>query len=646
MYVTKRSNENPILAPDREHYWESFATFNMSVVKHDSYNMYYGFYRAVSAFDSMNEEHIMSSIGIAESHDGEHFTNRQQFIKASEEFDKYGCEDPRATYFEGKYYIFYTALSTYPFGPDGIKVGVAISKDLKKVDEKHLVTPFNAKAMTLFPNRVNGKIVVMFSAFTDIPHSSKMVFAYLDKIEDLWSEDYWNEWLKNIDKNILNLKRNDADHTEFGAPPIKTKYGWLVVYSYIQNYYRDKSNLDLIFGIEALLLDLKNPQKIIGRTRGPILVPTENYELNGYVSNIVFPSGAIVVKDNLQIYYGCADTAVAMARVNLNDLIFSMHPKYSEDYFFERYKKNPIISPRDGFMWEEKGTFNPSAIDLAGKVHILYRAFSADNTSTIGYASSKNGLDITERLDTPVYVPRESFELKSSENGFSGCEDPRLTQISKNIYMCYTAYNGGVPRIAITSIEEKDFISKKWNWKKPFLVTPRDLDDKDGCLFPEKFRDGYFIIHRINNTICGDYLNTLDENHAMIRKCIRIIGTREHSWDSAKVGIASPPFKTKYGWLLLYHGVSKSHSTYRVGAVLLDLKDPAIVLARTTEPVFEPIADYEKNGAVNNVVFPCGIIERKGLVYIYYGGGDRVTGVATMKLKVILDTLLHGMKLK
>ncbi|MDQ3244936.1 MAG: hypothetical protein M3P22_01125 [bacterium] len=650
MYITKRSSENPILSPNKEHYWESFATFNMNVIKHKS--KYYGFYRAVSAFDSMQEQHIMSSIGMATSSDGEHFDNKVQFIMPNTEWDKYGCEDPRVTYFEGKFYIFYTALSTYPFSPDGIRVGLAISKDLKKIQEKHLITPFNAKAMTLFPNRINGKIVVMFSAFTDT-RNSRMVFAYVNHIEELWSQSFWDKWISNIDKYTIPAKIRSTDHVEVGATPIKTKYGWLVVYSHIQNYHKE-NNLDVIFGIEALLLDLKNPSKIVGRTRGPILVPEENYELSGYVNNIVFPSGAIIVKENLHVYYGAADTSSCLMRVNCEDLIRSMHPKYNKDYFFKRYDKNPILKPKikktkDGVIqdnWEAQAVFNPTAIDINKEVYILYRAMSNDNTSTIGCAISKNGLDIDKRFSTPVYIPREDFEMKNTPYGFSGCEDPRITKIGDTIYMCYTAYNGGVPRVAMTSISEKDLIAKKWNWSKPFLITPRGLDDKDTCLFGEKFRDGYFIIHRVNNEICGDYLNILNEDHAMIRKCIRIMGPRSNTWDSAKVGIASPPLKTKEGWLLLYHGVSKSHSTYRVGAVLLDLKDPAIVLARTTEPIFEPEMGYEKNGIVNNVVFPCGIIERKGLVYIYYGGGDKVVGVATMKLKVILDTLVHGKDLK
>ena len=88
------------------------------------------------------------------------------------------------------------------------------------------------------------------------------------------------------------------------------------------------------------------------------------------------------------------------------------------------------------------------------------------------------------------------------------------------------------------------------------------------------------------------------------------------------------------------------HNTYRVGAVLLDLKDPAIVLARSSEPIFEPVEEYEKVGIVNNVVFPCGMIQKGDLLYIYYGGADKVVGVATMKLSILLQALVHGSKLE
>ncbi|MFA6585575.1 MAG: hypothetical protein WCS86_00210 [Candidatus Paceibacterota bacterium] len=643
MFVVKKSEHNPILVPNEDHYWEEFASFNLCPVRHNK--SIYGLYRAISAVDILQNPRQRSIIGITQSKDGIHFKNRVPFIVPKEEWDQFGCEDPRVTYFEGVFYTFYTALSEYPFNAKGIKVAVAISRDLKKIDERHLVTPFNAKAMTLFPERINGKIVVVFSYHTDSP-PTKIAFAMLDKIEDLWSQTFWEKWENKVDDYTIDLKRTQYDHIEVGAPPLKTKYGWLFIYSHIQNYFQSPNNLDRIFGIEAVLLDLKDPRKIIARTSGPMIVPEESYELSGYVPDIVFPTGALIEKDTLTIYYGAADTTVCSAKVCLSDLISNMLPKFREGSRFKRSLKNPIIVPIKENKWEEQSTFNPASILLNGKIHIVYRAMSQDNTSTLGYAMTKNGVDVIERLSLPIYVPREDFENKKVSNGNSGCEDPRLTKIGKNIYLCYTAFDSiGPPRVAISSITEKDFISHNWRWEKPFLITPQGMDDKDACLFPNKFKLGYFILHRLDNEICGDYLNTLDFKHEAVKKCIRIIGPRVNTWDSAKVGISAPPIKTKYGWLLLYHGVSKSHSTYRIGCVLLDLKDPGIVLARSTEPIFEPEEQYEKIGVVNNVVFPCGMIVKNKLLYIYYGGGDRVVGVATMKLDVILKVLLHGTKL-
>ncbi len=643
MFVVKRSEHNPILVPDKNHYWEAFAAFNLCPARKG--RKIIGLYRAISARDALEEEKQISVIGAGESRDGIHFENRRPFITPEAEWEKYGCEDPRVTFFEGKYYIFYTALSRYPFSPEGIRVAVAVSKDLVKVSERHLVTPFNAKAMALFPERVNGKIVALFSFHTDTP-PARTCFVMLDKIEDLWSESFWRKWEEKIDDYTLDLRRTEYDQIEVGAPPLKTKYGWLVVYSHIQNYYPNPHGLDKIFGVEALLLDRKDPRKITGRTTGPMLVPEELYERSGYVPNIVFPSGALIAKNILNVYYGAADTTSCLARVNLDDFAQSIHFGRKERFKFKRSLKNPILSPMKENNWESKAVLNPAAIALGGKIHLLYRAMGEDNTSVLGYAMTKNGSDILERSARPVYAPREDFENKKSAGGNSGCEDPRLSKIGNRIYMCYTAFDGaGPPRVAISSIAEKDFLAQKWNWEKPFLATPEGVDDKDACILPEKFSKGYFFLHRIGGEICGDYFPSLDPKKAVARKCISILGPRVNTWDSAKVGLSSVPIKTKYGWLMLYHGVSKSHSTYRIGCVLLDLKDPAIVLARSTEPILEPEEQYEKIGIVNNVVFPCGMIQKGKQLYIYYGGGDRVVGVATIELEILLKTLVHGTKL-
>jgi predicted GH43/DUF377 family glycosyl hydrolase len=268
-----------------------------------------------------------------------------------------------------------------------------------------------------------------------------------------------------------------------------------------------------------------------------------------------------------------------------------------------------------------------------------------DNTSSIGYASSKDGVNIDERQTLPAYVPRENFELKKVAGGNSGCEDPRLTKIGKNIYMCYTVFDGiGPPRVAVTSISEKNFLLKNWQWSVPVIITPSGLDDKDTCIFSEKIGGKYFVLHRVESEMCGDYIKSLNFKAGIVKKCIKIIGPRINTWDGLKVGISAPPLKTKYGWLLLYHGISKSHHTYRIGALLLDLKDPTNVLARTSDPIFEPEEKYEKEGIVNNVVFPCGMVEKDGLLYVYYGGADSVVGVATIKLSILLRALTRDIK--
>ncbi len=636
MYVIKRSGHNPLIAPVADRHWESRGTFNPTVVKKGTIT--HMLYRALGRPDALMTPAGVSTIGKALSLDGEHFQNRRQLIIPTEPWEKFGCEDPRVTFFEGKYYIFYTALGGMPFGPGNIKVAVAVSKDLETIDEKHLITPFNAKAMTLFPERVNGKITVILTAHTDEP-PAKIAIAQCDKIEELWDLTFWEKWHSELGENVVNPLRFEHDHVEVGATPIKTKDGWLMFYSYIQNYF---GGGERVFGIEALLLSLKDPRVIVGRTKGPIMVPQELYEVYGMVPNIVFPTGALLDKSGrVDIYYGAADTVCAKASLNLPDLLSAMIPERRVELAI-RAKENPIISPNPKHDWEKNSTFNAAAIDLGGVVHILYRAMGDDNTSVIGYAATKNGVKITSRDEKPAYVPREEFEMKHGDaRGNSGCEDPRITKIDGTIYMMYTAFDGVNPtRVALTSISEKDFLAKKWDkWSKPVLTTPEGINDKDTCLLPQKVGGQYMLLHRIDPQLCADFLDTLDFKKSPLTRCIEIMGPRAGMWDSTKIGIAGPPIKTPKGWLLIYHGVSKT-ATYRLGAVLLDLKNPSIVLSRSVDTIFEPLEEYERVGLVRNAVFSCGVVLRGDTLLIYYGGADTVLGVAKMSLKKLLTILL------
>jgi len=638
--LVERFEGNPILKPKKIHSWEAQAVFNGCPVKKG--DKIYLIYRALPLphYYAPPKAHLpISNIGVGVSPDGLDFHDRKLLIVPQEQWEICGCEDPRVIKLDGKYFIFYTALSNYPPTAEDIKIGVAITKDLETIEEKHLVTHFNSKAMALFPERIQNKFWAVLTVHTDKP-PAYICLASFEKEKDIWNRSCWERWYKNFKDYSLPLLRNPIDHIEVGAPPIKTKYGWLLFYSYIQKYFTPER----LFTIEAVLLDLENPFKIVGRLKYPLLVPEEYYEKIGYVPNVIFPSGALKVKNKIHLHYGAADTVCGAAFVDLDLLLKKLIKKITTPKFV-RAKENPIITPNPQHPWEAKATFNPAAIYLDEKVHLIYRAMSPDNTSVFGYATSKDGVHIDYRHPEPIYTPRESFEQKI-EPGNSGCEDPRLTLIGDKIYMCYTAVDGKNPtRVAFTWIKVEDFLNKKWKWAKPVLISPPGLDDKNACVFSEKVinprtkKEAYLIIHRIGDDIDSALVPTLEFDGKTWLKEYRWITSRKGYWDCVKIGIAAPPIKTQKGWILLYHGVDEK-TVYRVGAVLLNPKNPLEIIARTDEPIFEPEEEYEKVGQVNNVVFPCGAVVIGDKIYMYYGGADKVIGVATLEIEKLIKTLL------
>ena len=636
--IIERFEKNPILKPNKNQSWEAEAVCNGCPITKG--NKVFLLYRAISLphyHTIVRKRLTVSDIGIAESEDGLNFYNRKRFIKPECEWEKFGCEDPRITKLNNKYYIFYTALSGWPPKKEDIKVGLAISGDLEKIDEKHLVTPFNAKAMALFPEKINDKMWAVLTVNTDkLP--AKICLASFDEEEEIWQESRWEKWYQDLEKYSLPLQRRPQDHVEVGAPPVKTPHGWILIYSYIRNYSLPHQS----FGIEAVLLDLENPLKIIGRTDFSILSPEEYYEKHGMVQNIVFPSGVLLKNKVLSIYYGAADTTCAVFFIDLPALMNKLIKKEDTFVKLQRAKENPIVTPIKDHPWEAKLTFNPAAIYLDGKVHLLYRAVSEDNTSVIGYATSQDGIHIDYRHPEPIYTPREPFEQKLRSGRNSGVEDPRIVRINNKIYMFYTAFDGkNSPRVALTWILVEDFLNQKWDWSHPVLLSPPALDNKDAVMFPEKIGGEYIIIHRSSDDINLSFHKTLDFDGTTWLEGYRWILPRSGWWDSKKVGICAPPIKTNEGWILLYHGVSEEDWFCRVGAILTDLRDPTKIIGRTDYPIFEPETDFEKIGQISNVVLPCGAVVIDETLFVYYGAADKVIGVATVK---IID-LLHSLQL-
>lgn len=635
MLKLTRSFENPILVPDSRNKWESEASFNSSVWQDPS--IFRMVYRALSTkMQYLDQELELSTIGYAESPDPIHFVGRKQLIAPEYDWERYGCEDPRITKMGDTYYIFYTALGGYPYGADNIKVAVATTKDFKSIDEKHLVTPFNAKAACLFPEKINGKYAVILTANTDRPPlPSTIGIAYFDNIEDIWNQEIWDGWYKELESHKLDLLRDSGHQVEVGAVPIKTKYGWLFVYSYARDYFTP----NIKFGIETAILDTDNPQKIIARTEKPLLTPREQYELFGKVSYTIFPTGAVIYDENLYVYYGAADTVSAVATIDLQTLVNEMlissksgEERQNEKATLTRFPENPIIAPIKDHPWESKYTLNAAAIYLEDRVHILYRAQGESGISTLGYASSSDGFHIDERLPEPVYKP----EIEKEKDG---CEDPRISKIGDTLYLIYTAFKEGRTHVAISTIDKTDFLNKNWNWTKPVIISPSEINDKNACIVSEKINGKYVIFHRTNHKIWVAEEQSLDFSDGRWIQGNILLEPKDGTWYSEKVGIAAPPIKTTDGWLLIFHGLSKEDKKYRLGALLLDSKNLLKIKAQLPYPIIEPEAPYENSGFRPGTIFSCGAVVIKEELFVYYGAGDTTVAVATIGFPKLLNSL-------
>ncbi|HET8581321.1 MAG TPA: hypothetical protein VFL98_02535, partial [Candidatus Paceibacterota bacterium] len=163
---------------------------------------------------------------------------------------------------------------------------------------------------------------------------------------------------------------------------------------------------------------------------------------------------------------------------------------------------NPLLTPIAHHDWESEAVFNPAAIELGGRIHLLYRAIGADGISRLGYASSADGLTFDERLPYPVFQvvsPRELERkrlgkkrrydpvLYPSGGSWGGCEDPRLVSIEEHVYLTFNAFDGwDYIRVASVSLPAAEFARKWWAWSRPLLLSPKGQVHKNWVLFPEK----------------------------------------------------------------------------------------------------------------------------------------------------------------
>jgi len=258
-------------------------------------------YRAVNEQDT-------SSLGYAATVDGETILERSAKPVLSPEgpWEEFGCEDPRITAFDRRYYVFYTAFSRR-----GPRIALASTTDFENYERHGTVGPdLDDKDCALFPELINGKVAVVHRIAPNIE------LDFFQSLEELrGSNSYWKDYLKHIEANTIMkpLWRWEEKKIGIGPPPIRTDDGWLVIYHGVDSHS--------VYRAGAALLDLENPRRVIARIPEPILEPEEEFEKIGLVPNVVFPEGAVVMNNLLKVFYGGADRVCCLASVPLKLLL-------------------------------------------------------------------------------------------------------------------------------------------------------------------------------------------------------------------------------------------------------------------------------------------------------------------------------------
>jgi predicted GH43/DUF377 family glycosyl hydrolase len=261
---------------------------------------------------------------------------------------------------------------------------------------------------------------------------------------------------------------------------------------------------------------------------------------------------------------------------------------------------------------------DPRVISYAGKDYLT-------TMSHLRLVASDDGVHFHEVDDYPSLVGKGELES-------FGIEDCRVARIGSTYYLTYTQVSPNGVGVGLRSTSD-------WRTFRQhgMMLAPHN---KDCAIFTEQIGGKYYALHRPSSpSLGGNYIwlaESPDLEHWGNHRCLA--HSRTGMWDSARVGAGAAPIRTADGWLEIYHGANHEHR-YCLGALLLDLEQPWKVLARSREPIMEPVADYERAGFFGNVVFTNGHLVDGDTVTIYYGASDSVICGARFSLGEVLATL-------
>jgi predicted GH43/DUF377 family glycosyl hydrolase len=242
----------------------------------------------------------ISHLRIARSKNGIDFSiDKKPAMFPENIYEIYGIEDPRITQIEGKYYINYSAVSDVT----GITICLASTADFTGFTRHGVIFLPDNKDVAIFPEKINGKYYAL----------NRPTSLYVSR--DIWISESSNLVNWGNHKRLMGSRKEHWDEAGIGAGavPFKIKEGWLEIY-----HGSSKSSR---YCLGAVLLDVNEPWKIIARSKEPIMEPEMDYELKGFFENVVFSCGALYEENKVKIYYGAADTCIAYAEINLDDIL-------------------------------------------------------------------------------------------------------------------------------------------------------------------------------------------------------------------------------------------------------------------------------------------------------------------------------------
>lgn len=248
---------------------------------------------------------FISHLRVYRSRDGKTIDNREpQIIMPSGPYEEFGIEDPRITPIGDTFYITYVAVSHH-----GVSTCLLSTKDFESFIRHGIIFCPENKDVLLFPQKIAGRYVAMHRPVASIRFRPPEI--WLARSPDLihWGE---HQQLLGGEETI------DMDRIGGSTPPIRTSQGWLTLYHGSQ---RTENVAVGKYTAKAILLDLDGPAKILAQSNQPILWPTEPFETQGFVDNVIFPTAMIEQGDDFYVYYGAADENLGVVGFSKQDLM-------------------------------------------------------------------------------------------------------------------------------------------------------------------------------------------------------------------------------------------------------------------------------------------------------------------------------------